>query len=392
MMLLGLLLLTAVEPRGDLKLSLSQAVYPGEGGAAVLELSYDIPYLSLAFLAGDSGFTARFKVGVNLLDGRGDPVAGDVWFRTVVEPEYRETVARGGDARALGTVSLAVPTEARSARVEVTDLSSSRRASASFKVELPSSEVRLRFFRAGEQNPSRRYGLADTVEVQAELLDDGARPDSFRFTFGSGRRVFGGGVEPVTDSAGRRGARFRYAVADSTGAARLGTGEYTMSAEGLGAEDGPAARQSFRVEVPFFSDDSAWNAKVEQLLWLADAGELLELKRVPADERESAWQAFWRPRDTNPTTERNEKEEEYFERIEYAEANFRRGDKGFRSDRARVYVQLGPAESVESRPFELDSNAYEVWYYYSLGLTFVFVDRSGFGEFVLESPRFWDER
>jgi len=144
--------------------------------------------------------------------------------------------------------------------------------------------------------------------------------------------------------------------------------------------------------VPFFYDDSAWAAKCEQLLWLTDAGKIAEFKHLPAEGRESAWKSFWRELDPTPTTARNEKEEEYFERIEYAEEIFRRGDKGFRSDRARVYALLGPPESIESRPFELETNAVEVWYYYSRGLTFVFVDRSGFGEYILESPRFWDER
>jgi GWxTD domain-containing protein len=390
MVLLGLLLLTAVETRGDLKMSLSQAVYPAESSDVMLELSYDIPYTSLAFLRGDSGYAARFKVGASLLDGRGNPVAGDVWFRTIATGDYSATVSRA--ERVLGTVTLGVPPDARSARVEVADLSSSRRASGSFKVEAPSSEVRLRFFLAGEQNPGRKYGLGDTIEVHAEVLAPDARPDSFRFGLRSGKRTLAGGTEPVMDTAGRRYARFRYAVADSAGRARLGTGEYQASADAVPESLGLAARQSFRVEVPFFYDDSAWTAKVEQLLWVADAGKMQDFKRLPSDERESAWKSFWRGLDQTPTTTRNEREEEYFERIEYAEENFRRGDKGYRSDRARVYVLLGPPESIESRPFELDSNAMEIWYYYSRGLTFVFVDRSGFGEYILESPRFWDER
>jgi GWxTD domain-containing protein len=86
-----------------------------------------------------------------------------------------------------------------------------------------------------------------------------------------------------------------------------------------------------------------------------------------------------------PATDRNEREEEYFARISYAEEKFRHGDRGYRSDRGRVYVVYGPPDQVESRPFELDTPAYEVWSYYGSGRSFTFVDRYGTGQFVLVS-------
>ena len=385
---MALLLLGALEVRGDLAMDLGRAVYPADSGSAVLEVSYDIPHTSLVFLKQDEGFQARFRIGLSLLDRRGDPVAGDAWLRTISVAEYERTVEK--DSHALGTVSIELPATATLCRVEVSDLSSRRKAQAEFRVEMPSSDLRLRFFTSGEQNPQRLYGLGDTVDVRAELLVAGTDVDSLEFSVKEGRRLVSGGSRPVSDSGGRRSARFRYVVADSSGVARLGSGEYTVEVTGRDGDSTVAARQSFRVEVPFFYDDEAWSGKVDRLVWVANVSDMQRLKRLAPDEREQAWNDFWKELDPSPTTARNEKEEEYFERIEYADENFGRGDRGYRSDRGRVYVVYGPAEQVESRPFELDSNAYEIWYYYRLGLQFVFVDESGFGVYVLESPRFID--
>lgn len=88
---------------------------------------------------------------------------------------------------------------------------------------------------------------------------------------------------------------------------------------------------------------------------------------------------FWKSRDTNPATPKNEFKMEYFERIEYANAHFRYNFKdGWQTDRGRIYVTYGKPDDVERYPFEADQRAYEIWKYDSIegGVEFVFVDMS----------------
>ena len=66
--------------------------------------------------------------------------------------------------------------------------------------------------------------------------------------------------------------------------------------------------------------------------------------------------------------------------------HFGHGDKGWRSDRARVYVRLGSPDNIDSHPFESPGNPTEVWYYYSQSLTLTFEDVNGFGEYKLVYP------
>lgn len=390
MLLVGALLVAAVNVRGDLDVRLDAATYPDQADGVVLELTYDITYASLAFVRGDSSFQAEFEIALQVLDRGGNPLAGDAWRVRQSVMEYDETVSR--ESRLTGAVELVLPGGAYSAAVAVADAMSARRAVAEFRLESPSRGIRLRFLRGGAVHPGRTYGLTDTITAQAELLDPAAAVDSFRFSVFAGNRIVDDSSRAVVDSAGRRTARYSMAIADSAGVARLSSGEYRLEVVGVGTGLLPEARAGFSVRVPFFYDDEAYFAKVDELVHVATAAEMGELKRMPPREREQRWHDFWKGRDPTPTTDRNEREEEYFERIDYAKEHFGHGDRGFRSDRARVYVRYGPPDNVEARPFEIDTRAYEIWYYYGLGYEFVFVDRSGFGVYTLESPRFLDER
>ncbi|HEY6191236.1 MAG TPA: GWxTD domain-containing protein [Bacteroidota bacterium] len=93
---------------------------------------------------------------------------------------------------------------------------------------------------------------------------------------------------------------------------------------------------------------------------------------------------FWRRRDIDPMTPTNEYKEEYFHRIDYAVRNLTVGQReGWKTDRGRVYIVYGPADEVERFPSSGESLPYEIWHYNNLqgGVIFVFVDRTGMGEY-----------
>jgi GWxTD domain-containing protein len=103
---------------------------------------------------------------------------------------------------------------------------------------------------------------------------------------------------------------------------------------------------------------------------------------------------FWRRRDLDPMTPLNEYKEEYFHRIEYATTNLTIGlREGWKTDRGRVYIVYGPADEVERFPSSGESLPYEIWHYNNLqgGVIFVFVDRTGMGEYELVHSTHRDE-
>jgi GWxTD domain-containing protein len=95
---------------------------------------------------------------------------------------------------------------------------------------------------------------------------------------------------------------------------------------------------------------------------------------------------FWRRRDPDPLTPGNEYKEEYLRRVEYAANNLSFGSReGWKTDRGRVYIVYGPSDEVEHFPSSGESLPYEIWHYNNLqgGVIFVFVDRTGMGDYDL---------
>ena len=73
--------------------------------------------------------------------------------------------------------------------------------------------------------------------------------------------------------------------------------------------------------------------------------------------------------------------DELTERVNHANLNFSNLNKGWRSDRGRIYIIYGPPDTVERYSNQSDG-IYEIWEYPS-GLKFIFLDRNGFGNFML---------
>jgi GWxTD domain-containing protein len=109
-------------------------------------------------------------------------------------------------------------------------------------------------------------------------------------------------------------------------------------------------------------------------------------------------ESFWRKRDPDPSTPENEVKLEYYKRIAQANRIFSTsGLAGWRTDRGRIYILLGPPKEVQ-RDFGGQGsglNAFtgpkETWQYWNLpnpklpyNMEFVFVDRFGAGSFVLD--------
>lgn len=95
---------------------------------------------------------------------------------------------------------------------------------------------------------------------------------------------------------------------------------------------------------------------------------------------------FWRARDTDPSTPRNDTYQEYMKRVEIANQRFTAMSRpGWKSDRGRVYLTYGEPSEIERFPNQTDSKPYEIWYYNELegGVVFVFADITGFSSYQL---------
>ncbi|QQS35167.1 MAG: GWxTD domain-containing protein [Ignavibacteriales bacterium] len=132
---------------------------------------------------------------------------------------------------------------------------------------------------------------------------------------------------------------------------------------------------------------SDMNKAVDQLVYIASSSELDFIKEGEnPQEVIKRYLDFWKSKDPSAGTEENEIFNEYYRRISYCNEKFSHYSEGWKTDRGMVFILLGPPSNVDRHPFDYDSKPYEVWDYYDLNRSFVFVDETGFGDYRLITP------
>jgi len=95
---------------------------------------------------------------------------------------------------------------------------------------------------------------------------------------------------------------------------------------------------------------------------------------------------FWSEIESGRLGREPMKRSEYLGRVSVANQRYRvMGKDGWRTDRGRVYILYGEPDEVERHPSDQTSKPYESWRFYAIenGVEFVFVDRSGFSDYIL---------
>jgi len=95
---------------------------------------------------------------------------------------------------------------------------------------------------------------------------------------------------------------------------------------------------------------------------------------------------FWRKRDPDPGNPGNPMRQEYLRRVDAVNEKFSSGFKsGWETERGRVYLVYGAPDEIERFPNSSDTRPFEIWHFNEIqgGVIFVFVDRSGFGDWIL---------
>jgi len=116
-------------------------------------------------------------------------------------------------------------------------------------------------------------------------------------------------------------------------------------------------------------------------------------------------ETFWKKRDPNPQTPENEFKLEYYRRIALANKFFGVGGiPGWKTDRGRVFILLGPPKEIErdlnpsTSALTLSQGPKETWQYWNLpnprlpyNLEITFVDKFGTGNYMLQQALRTDE-
>jgi GWxTD domain-containing protein len=122
-------------------------------------------------------------------------------------------------------------------------------------------------------------------------------------------------------------------------------------------------------------------SKVGYIITRAERKIFLDL---PDADRAAFIEEFWKRRDPDPETERNEYRLEYEQRVERAGALFHgEGRPGWQTDRGRIYILFGPPSERLTYPMDPSGNCREVWYYG--GFPVIFLDDLCSGNFIMRA-------
>jgi|FLOH01.1.fsa_nt_gi GWxTD domain-containing protein len=124
---------------------------------------------------------------------------------------------------------------------------------------------------------------------------------------------------------------------------------------------------------------------IKQLLYIADRKSIEEMLVLNGDAKRKAFSAFWKKNDPTPDTLDNELMEEYYRRVAFAIGKFSYARNGWNTDMGMIYILFGSPDEIVRAPVEMNQYPNETWYYYQHDRHFLFVDRTGFGDYRLLS-------
>lgn len=165
---------------------------------------------------------------------------------------------------------------------------------------------------------------------------------------------------------------------------KLSEGDYQLK---LFSEDGKEI-ESYVLKVTWFNKPFSLNDIDFALEMISniESDNILDSFMKQNLSSEELLKQYWKSKDPTPETAFNELMEVFYDRVDYAESNFRNlsGTSGAKSDRGKVYIRNGAPDKIE-RGVNSDGKITETWYYDNPKRIFVFVDLRGDGSFRLES-------
>lgn len=142
--------------------------------------------------------------------------------------------------------------------------------------------------------------------------------------------------------------------------------------------------------ISFLEEDI--NKAIKMLRYIATDSEIEKIENAKTDDlKREKLALYWKELDPTPNTAYNEAMNEYYQRIKYANEQFKSYTEGWLTDMGMVYVVLGPPIQVEKQSSMANNVQYRLWQY-SGNRTFLFADKNGFGNYRLERPYLFNEK
>ncbi|KAB2846642.1 MAG: GWxTD domain-containing protein [Melioribacteraceae bacterium] len=368
-----------------------------------VDLFVQVPYQNLQFIKDPEGYRAKYSIHIKFSEKDSEKIAVEsTWNETVTAKEFSSTEARSNYN--FSVRSFEITPGKYLMRCEVVDRDSRK----NFVIEATANVLKLSDSlnvsdillissivkdSDGEKlvpNINRRVTTDDSsLPFYLEVYSDEKRDIKLEYNIKDkdGKKAFVEIVEKEVQPGINR-------IVHEIDGAKFNLGEHVLEAhlKNFELENVSTVSKKFISKIAGFPDSiTDIDLAIDQLMYIATPSEINFITSTNDEETKlKRYRDFWKSKDPSPNTEENEVFLEYYRRIDYANLKFGNYFKGWKSDMGMVYITLGPPSAVERHPFDMGSKPYEIWEYYHINRSFIFVDNTGFGDYRLTSSPYGD--
>jgi GWxTD domain-containing protein len=355
--------------------------------------SISVPNKALTFTREGDRYRAPYEVKLTI--NRGDVEAANVDVMEIVRVASFREINRT-DESVIFQHYFHIPPGVYTLSAMVRDMGGSRTATQQATIRVPTlitgrfSTPLLVYEAAGRSvldsvprllaspRSSAVFGRDSTVAIYVEAYGQGTRlPVDFVVRNDKGAQLW-------RDSAtlARRGNLFNGVVSVPISTVGVGIAQISFTRRDTQDSTRTPLFVSFGEDIPLMSFEDM----LGYLRFFASPFQLSQLRTAPLEKRATVWADFLRATDPVPETATNEEMQNYFGRIQQANAEFRSDrNPGWLSDRGMVFVSLGEPDQILERNVNAQMSTMQVgqntrlqiWQYRKYSSQLVFYEETG---------------
>jgi GWxTD domain-containing protein len=361
-----------------------------------IEITIKVPFDAIQFIKKDTSFVAQYEISITLLDESDAKVASRIWTQELSTQSYDETNSQ--DLFDVNKVTYNVRPSNLMLVIGVLDLDTKKSTYRKKTIDTSkfyTEKITLSNINIVEKEFQNENGTLDQVasvegtvsdskphfNVVFDVLSEGGKGTIKYSVANMDKKVLF--TETINDTFCNGITKKKLAIDRS----QLGFAKYQLRIKvKIGRNEANEQRifQLRWIGMSKLIDDL--DLAVDQMRYIANPGVIKDIKNSKDPQKKEKFIKFWKEKDPSPNTDTNELMNEYYKRVQYSNEHFSGFLEGWKTDMGMIFILFGPPNDIERHPFEIQSKPYEIWYYYEINRTFVFIDESGFGDYRLITP------
>jgi len=359
----------------------SEKIYNYEDDLFNLSILYEISNDHFVFIKNNNSFKARISTTIQIYDVNNDSIIiQDSWIDQIMESDYNDTRSSSKYFSFNKVINLFKGVY--HLKINVQDLDNGKTFKSEERIDLSLSDGFGELFIYTVDRDESDDILLKEADAKLELNNSNIRL-SFQF-FGIENDIEELLIE-LDDSDSKYEEKYFNLSLDDEGFYSI---DFTIPDNFYNNIDLTLSilKHSITKKISIKDPDNQfWTNDINEIIfamrYILPVSGIRALKRMEIKEKREYISNYWLDKDPDPTTEKNELLIEFVDRVRFSNLKFSDSNKGYRTDRGRIYIIYGPPENVETYSSQYEGT-YQVWKYPS-GFNFVFLDRNGFGNFVL---------